>query len=144
MTNFVLALFQWNRKESDIEALEAFFSTTEGAPIESSARKLRHVDLITDRISALFLESSDSLEKQIDEGFFQVTWGHSHFEDLNNLLDPELFAKEGAASYEFRRTSDQRWHVEVLNLRYLWRIIQRMPKVQELLMKKISEAKRTA
>ena len=152
MSSFVLDLYLWNQN-AEAEAYDAFFSSLEMAPQGSPGHKLRFVDLFTLRIKTLVMEGlecketcMDKLEMRIDLEFRCLTCGDNRdFDMLNRLLDPEPFVSSPVNVYMgWERRCFRLWKNDNVNMRFYWRIIQRLPRVQELLRTKISEATRLA
>lgn len=145
MSGLILNLVLWNRLGADEAGFQSFISTLDEAPLESSACKFKNVDLVMNQVKGFVLGpglkarevSKKKLEKLIQAGIDEVT--KDGFEILVRLLDPKPFnftRQRGA------RRGFSRWLVfgeDEHNIRFPWRIIQRLPRVQEFLKTKIPE-----
>ena len=154
MSSLTLDLFLWNQLEVETEQFAAFQSILEESPHGSHAHKLSNDQLIIEKIKAFMpsarftypsgiKQSKRSLEEQIN---IRIDELGDDIDCLYRLLDPEPFnftsrelrGRWGSLPYD--RWEYQRWLAPFfadLKVRYQWRIIQRLPRAQEFLRKKI-------
>ena len=153
LSSLVLDLFIWEQ----MEPFDAFLSALDEAPPDSSACKLKEVDLVTDEIKwfaigAKHRVSKSELETRIQENL-QFLAAHNNMKTVKRLFDRELnprlmlaLLKKDAenhmrCTYEYHYSKSYSKSYGY-TFGFHWRIIQRLPRAKEFLKKKISQISR--
>lgn len=144
MSSMVLDLFCWDR----LESFDSFNVALEMAPFGSSGFQFRRNHLIMDKVRAFVLgskvkASNKTLETKIRVGLRHLTNNGRDLKDLNRLLDPEPFDFPYQEHHSQERLNFwKRWSSSRnpdLTIRYHHRIIQRLPRAQQLIRNIITE-----